>query len=87
MAGSPDGAEGESTPNITPDVKTGIGEWSAEDITFALKTGILPDGDSLGSSMAEVVEHSTSQLRDDDLAAIAAYLQSLPAVESRPAKK
>lgn len=87
MAGSRAGAEGDSTPNITPDPKTGIGEWSTEDITFALKTGILPDGDSLGAAMAEVVENSTSKLRDDDLSAIATYLKSLPPVETHPAAK
>ena len=27
-----------------------------------LKTGIMPEGDSLGAAMAEVVENSTSQL-------------------------
>jgi mono/diheme cytochrome c family protein len=87
MAGSPDGAEGEPTPNITPDPKTGIGEWSEEDIAFALKIGMKPDGDSLGSLMAEVVQGSTSKLRDEDLAAIAAYLLSLPPIDNVPGKK
>ncbi len=82
MAGSPDGAEGEATPNITPDPKTGIGEWSAEDIAFALKIGMKPDGDSLGSSMADVIKHGTAHLSDGDLAAIAVYLKSLPSVAS-----
>jgi mono/diheme cytochrome c family protein len=87
MAGSSDGAEGESTPNITSDPKTGIGEWSGEEIAFALKIGMKPDGDSLGSAMAEVIEHGTSQLNDDDLNAIAAYLKSLPPVEYKPGAK
>jgi mono/diheme cytochrome c family protein len=87
MAGSRNGAEGEPTANLTPDPETGIGKWSVEDITFALKTGVKPDGDTLGSLMAEVVENSTSQMRDADLAAIAAYLKSLPPVENRPFAK
>ena len=84
MAGSADGAEGESAPNITPDPATGIGEWSAEDIAFALKIGMKPDGDSLGGLMAEVVENGTGKLTDDDLAAMAAYLQALPAIAHKP---
>jgi mono/diheme cytochrome c family protein len=84
MAGSADGAEGESAPNITPDAATGIGEWSAEDIAFALQLGMKPDGDSLGGLMAEVVENGTGKLTDADRAAMAAYLKSLPAIAHRP---
>jgi mono/diheme cytochrome c family protein len=87
MAGSRAGAEGDSTPNLTPAPGNDIGEWSVEDIVYLLKTGILPEGDSLGAAMAEVVENSTSKLRDDDLTAIATYLKSLPPVETRPAAK
>jgi len=87
MAGSRDGAEGDATPNITPDPKTGVGEWSVDDIAYMLKTGIMPEGDSLGAAMAEVVENSTSQLRDSDLTAIVTYLKSLPPVASRPVEK
>ncbi len=84
MAGSADGAEGEAAPNLTPDSATGIGEWSAEDIAFALKIGMKPDGDSLGSLMAEVVENGTGKLTDADLAAMAAYLKALPAIVHKP---
>jgi mono/diheme cytochrome c family protein len=87
MAGSPDGADGDATPNITPHPATGMGKWNANDIAFMLKTGIMPDGDSLGALMADVVEHSTSKLRDDDRAAIVAYLKSLPPVADRPKAK
>lgn len=87
MAGSPNGADGDATPNITPGAKNGIGDWSVEDIAYMLKTGIMPEGDSLGAAMAEVVENSTSKMRDDDLTAIAVYLKSLPPVASRPAEK
>jgi len=84
MAGSADGAEGESAPNITPDLATGIGEWSEEDIAFALQLGMKPDGDSFGGLMAEVVENGTGKLTDDDRAAMAAYLKSLPAIAHKP---
>lgn len=82
MAGSKDGAEGEPAPNLTPHAD-GLAEWSEEDIAFALKTGMMPDGDSVGSLMAEVVENGTSKLSDADLAAMAAYLKSLPPI-ARP---
>ncbi len=87
MAGSPDGVEGDATPNITPHPDTGVGRWQADDIAFMLKTGIMPEGDSLGAQMADIVEHSTSKLRDDDLAAMVAYLKSLPPIADRPKSK
>jgi mono/diheme cytochrome c family protein len=48
--------------------------WTAKSLKYALKTGVLPDGDAFGGSMGEVVRDGTSFLNDDDLSAIAAYL-------------
>ncbi len=87
MAGTEDGPDGETVPNITPDPETGIGRWSLADITFALRTGFLPDGDDMGGLMAEVVENGTSRLRDADLEAIAVYLKSLPPIRHRVARR
>jgi mono/diheme cytochrome c family protein len=65
-------------PNITSDVRDGIGAWSNSDIATYLKTGVSPDkGIALGP-MAETV-HSLSKLNDADLLAIAAYLKTTPA--------
>jgi len=87
FGGGPDPeGEGEGwVPNITP---KGIGDWSAKDIADFLKTGDMPEGDSAGGSMARVIKN-TSQLSDQDRAAIAEYLKSLPPVEGppRPPKK
>ena len=48
FAGGPN-PEGEGwVPNIT---QKGLGEWSAKDIAYFLKTGELPDGDSVGGAM------------------------------------
>ena len=85
LAGNPNGPDGKAVPNITPNPDNGIGEWSQTDITFALQTGILPDGDVLGGAMAEVVEDATSHLTPDDRAAIAEYLLSLPPLEGAAA--
>lgn len=84
MAGNGSGPEGERVPNITPDVKTGIGRWSREEIVESLETGTLPDGDELGSLMADVVEYGTSKLTPADRIAIAVYLKSLNAIEHKP---
>lgn len=63
-------------PNITP---TGLGKWSDGDLKEFLTSGMTPDGDFAGGEMAEVIRNSTSQLRADDLAAMIAYLRTLPA--------
>jgi mono/diheme cytochrome c family protein len=78
LAGNPEGPEGKKVPNVTPHEKDGIGGWSQVDVTFFLKTGILPDGDVAGGAMEDVIRDGTSRLSDDDRAAIATYLRSLP---------
>jgi len=45
-----------------------------------LETGMKPDGDFAGASMANIIDHSTSKLSDRDRAAIAAHLCSMPAI-------
>ena len=79
LSGNPVGADLKPVPNITPD-DSGIGAWSESDIAFALKSGITPDADTLGAAMADVVEHGTSYLTDEDRAAIARYLKSVPPI-------
>lgn len=77
FAGGPN-PEGEGwVPNIT---QKHLGEWSAKDIAYLLRTGELPDGDSVGGAMTRVIKN-TSQLPDEDLAAMAEYLKSLPPVD------
>ena len=67
-------------PNITPDSKTGLGDWRDADIVRALKRAITPRGTPIRGPMAEYVEYGSSYLTDDDLNAMATYLKSLPAV-------
>jgi hypothetical protein len=80
MAGSVLGDE--KIPNITSHRTDGIGRWSASDIEYFLDIGMLPDGDFTGSSMVDVIEDNTSKLTREDRLAIAAYIKSLPALES-----
>jgi mono/diheme cytochrome c family protein len=85
FAGGPN-PEGEGwVPNIT---QQGLGSWSVGDIAEFLKTGMTPEFDSVGGSMAAVIRN-TAQLGDADRLAMATYIKSLPAVAGpvRPAKK
>lgn len=76
MAGTRSGPDGKPVPNITPS-SSGIGKWSARDLSFFLQSGMLPSGDATGGEMAKVIEH-TAKLSETDLAAVVAYLRSLP---------
>ena len=90
FAGSKDGPDDSIIPNITPDKKTGIGKWSQGDLVTYLESGLMPDGDSAGDLMAEVIDNGLRYLKKEDLAAMAEYVQSLPAVEHavrKPKKK
>jgi mono/diheme cytochrome c family protein len=64
-------------PNLTPDVQTGLGAWSEQDIATALRTGVRPDGRELAPAMPW---RSYATLSDADVEAVAEYLKSLPAV-------
>jgi len=81
LGGNPQGPDGKPVPNITPDKKTGIGNWSADDIVKVLTDGHTPDFDEVAGAMAEVVK-STAKLTEEDRRAIAVYLQSVPSVSS-----
>lgn len=65
------------SPNITPDVDTGIGNWSAEDFVQSLWHGVGPDGEHYFPSFPYT--SYTGILRDDALA-MKAYLFSLEPV-------
>lgn len=78
MAGNPVGPENRKIPNITPDEKDGIGDWSVSDIELFLEIGMLPDGDFAGAGMGQVIDDNTSQLTPADRHAIAVYLKALP---------
>ncbi len=70
-------------PNLTGDSASGLGRWSEADIVQFLKVGHNAAGDGGGVTafgpMQQVVADSMQYVREDDLAAIAYYLKSLPA--------
>jgi mono/diheme cytochrome c family protein len=78
LQGSP--LQGWSAPNITNNARTGLGNWSVEDVAAYLKTGHNRITAATGP-MAEAVDLSTSKMTDDDVKAIATYLKSLPGDE------
>jgi mono/diheme cytochrome c family protein len=80
------GPLGEAVPNITPDKKTGIGEWKREDIAELLISGTKPDLDNVQGLMYEVIQgttHGYKDMKKEDALAIADYLKSIPAIKNK----
>jgi mono/diheme cytochrome c family protein len=76
-AGGPN-PEGRSevVPNITPH-PSGLDGWTRSDVAELLGSGMTPEGDFVGSTMAAVVAN-TGKLGDEDRTAMAEYILSLP---------
>ncbi|MGH7731137.1 MAG: cytochrome c [Candidatus Eiseniibacteriota bacterium] len=66
--------------NLTPDLETGIGKWSADDIVKTIRTGQRADGTEVLPPMPWPMY---SNMPDEDAYPIAAYLKSLPAVSHK----
>ena len=64
--------------NLRSDQSDGLGGWSRQDIVTFLKTGRNDHSAAFGG-MHDVVVDSTQHMSDDDLNAMAMYLQSLKA--------
>ena len=69
--------DGWYAPSLRQDPNTGLGRWSEPQIVQFLKTGRNAHAVVYGS-MTEAFNNSTQFMQDDDLAAIARYLKSLP---------
>lgn len=67
--------------NITPDVETGIGAWTAEQFADSMRAGIRPSGEHLYPVFPYT---SFTHLTDADLLALYAYFRSIPAVRGTP---
>lgn len=70
-------------PNITPDRETGIGTWTDAQIALAIREGKRPDGSLIGPPMPMGLYRGIS---DADLAAIVAYMRSVPPVRNAVAR-
>ncbi|HYD56095.1 MAG TPA: cytochrome c [Burkholderiales bacterium] len=73
--------DGASAPNLTP---TRLKKLGDKDLFDFLKYGQWPDGDVVGETMGEVIRNTTSQLSEQDLQAMVAYLRSLPPLPEEP---
>jgi mono/diheme cytochrome c family protein len=65
------------SPNITPDLDTGIGRWTDAQFLRALRAGVRPDG---ANYFPVFPFPSFTNITDADALAIKAYLFSLPPV-------
>jgi mono/diheme cytochrome c family protein len=73
-------------PDLTPNGRTGLGGWSRDELVQFLRTGRNVHALASGE-MGLVVQDSTSQLADEDLLAIAAWLadrEASPAASMTP---
>jgi mono/diheme cytochrome c family protein len=66
--------------NLTPDKETGLGAWTSDQIVTAIRNGKRPDGSALSGVMPYA---SFARLTDEDAAAIAAFLKSIPPVSNK----
>ncbi|MFZ5472218.1 MAG: c-type cytochrome [Myxococcota bacterium] len=73
--------------NLTPDKETGLGNYTAEQIKQAMRTGTRLDGKKMAPPMSLYISH-WSTMTDEDLDALVSYLQSLkPAKNAIPERE
>jgi mono/diheme cytochrome c family protein len=65
--------------NITPDPETGIGRWTDAQLARAIREGVRPDGSIIGPPMPFAFYRNLS---DRDLAAMVAYLRTVPPIRN-----
>lgn len=74
------------TANLTPDRETGLGAWSAEEFVATMRSG--HERGKGRAVLPPMPWQNLSQQPEQDLRAMFAYLQSIPAVKNRvPAPK
>lgn len=72
-----------TSPNITPDKGTGIGNWTDDQIIAAFREGVRPDGTKLYAIMPYM---NYNVMTDDDAKAVVTFLRTLKPVERQIAK-
>jgi mono/diheme cytochrome c family protein len=68
-------------PNLTSDKKTGLGDWTDDQIADALLKGMRPDGRELSQAMPW--KAYKRYLRKDEASAIVAYLRTLKPIKRK----
>jgi len=67
-------------PNLTPDEETGMGLWTDSQIENAIRVGV---GRHSGRKIAVMPWQGYTRMAREDVAAIVAYLRSIPEVQHR----
>jgi len=68
--------------NITSDRETGVGAWSDHELQDYLAAGHATDRGTAAGPMGEAVDNSLHYVSQADIAAIVAYLRTIPAITS-----
>jgi mono/diheme cytochrome c family protein len=68
--------------NLTPDVETGLGRYSAQDIKAAIRNGKRLDGRPMAPPMSLFIPH-VSGLADEDMDALVAYLRAQKPIKNK----
>jgi mono/diheme cytochrome c family protein len=73
-------------PNITSDPDTGVGRWSDDQLSRAIRDGVDDEGNFLSPLMPS---SSFRHMSDEDVRAVVAYLRSVPKVrqDRKPVEK
>ncbi len=69
--------------NITPDVETGIGEWTEADFIQAIRTGKHQGQPNGRDILPPMPWQSMKEMTDADLKAMWAYMRTVPAVKNQ----
>lgn len=73
-------------PSLASAAEGGVQQWTRQEVVRLLKTGQSAEA-SVSGPMAEVVFASTQHLREEDLAAMAEYLATLPTAQAPAASR
>lgn len=66
-------------PNITPDLETGVGKWTDDELARAIREGV----DREGHTLFPMMPYSRYRhMSDEDLASVVVYLRALPPVRN-----
>jgi mono/diheme cytochrome c family protein len=65
--------------NITPDVETGIGGWTDDEVARAIREGVRKDGTALFPLMPYM---QFANMSDEDVKSVVVYLRTMPAVRN-----
>ena len=81
LAGGMLPGQGWYAPSLDSNAEAGVANWPADEVVQLLRTGRTRHASASGP-MADVVHGSTQHLSEEDLRAMAAYLQALPLREA-----